>query len=136
MVSPQTAQETFRFNIVRHRRVGGKLVTSSFADLKGISLHQPLKFINLAAVGFKAEDYNVTLDKLEANYRTSGQFDVEAVLRSDHATAKMVNIRFTLDNGREHYEVALVEPLEEKTGRRVAARLVGMKMVNTNSHGR
>ncbi len=127
MVSSQTAPEIFRFNIVRHRRVGGKLVTSSFVDLKGISLHQPLKFSNLAADGFKAEDYNVALDKLEASYRTSGQLDMEAVLRSDHATAKMVQIRFDLDNGKEHYETSLVEPLEEKTGRRVAARLVGMK---------
>ncbi|MBR4222566.1 MAG: hypothetical protein IKR81_15510 [Victivallales bacterium] len=127
MVSKQTTPDSFRFNVVRHRRVGGKLVTSSFADLKGVSLHQPLKYIKLAAEGFKAEEYNVTLDKLETNYRSSGQLDMEAVLRSDHATAKMVLIRFSLDNGKEHYETSLVEPLEEKTGRRVAARLVGMK---------
>ena len=127
LVSSKTAADTFRFNVVRHRRAGGKLATSSFADLKDGGLHQPLKFIKLPADGFRAEDHHVTLDKLTTTYRKSGQLDLEAVLRSDHATAKMVQVRFALDNGKEHYETTLVEPLEEKTGRRIAARLTGMK---------
>ena len=126
MVDGKSASKNFRFNIVRHRRAGEKLVSTTLARLPDKKLNRPECFVKLEVNDFQAARYNVRLENITPGYRRSGELDIEALLKSDSALDPMVRIVYNLTDGKKNYTFSSVEPLTGKTHRKAFAALRGM----------
>ena len=127
MVNSKSNPENFRFNIVRHRRAGKKLLTSTFAELKSRAMHRPLEFVKLPVTDFNPALYRVNVENLNIVYPACGKMQFNALLKTENAASKMVRAVYTLSNGKNTFKTEVVEPLTTKTHRQIFAELDGMQ---------
>lgn len=127
MVTGKTTPDSFRYNIVRHRRAGGKLETSSLVNFQKPGFHHPLEFIKLSADGFEKKMYDIRLEKFSHNYRNKGHLDISGVLKVGDCDLNFVKTVFTLRGNQSSYEQTLLENVKKNSARQIQTGLKGMK---------
>ena len=127
MVNGNSKAENFRFNIVRHRRAGKKLVTTTFAKLPSRAMHRPLEFVKLAVKDFNPAFYNIKVENINIAYPVSGKMQFTALLKAENSAADMIRTVYTLSSNKNTFTSGTVEPLTAKTHRKIFAELEGMQ---------
>jgi len=127
MVNSNSKAENFRFNIVRHRRAGKKLVTTTFAKLPSRAMHRPLEFVKLAVKDFNPAFYNIKVENINIAYPVSGKMQFTALLKAENSAADMIRTVYTLSSNKNTFTSGTVEPLTARTHRKIFAELEGMQ---------
>ncbi|MBE6403857.1 MAG: hypothetical protein E7039_09090 [Lentisphaerae bacterium] len=126
MADKLTSPDSFRFNVVRHRRAGGKLVTSTMVKLEKHGLNYPLEFAKLPAVGFDKTLYNVKLEKTLYAYRNPGKLDLSTVLNCGDTKLNLVKIVFTLSGKNGRFEKTLLQSIRKNSAHTIQTQMNGM----------